>query len=83
MYGCVMMYRARASVATLLLANVLALKRAVWFLRDFHVVLNPFVLPNLEPKCAPGDPILYPESIFCYIAGKKSKTTAIISRVKI
>ena len=27
---------------------------------------NPFVLPNLEPKCAPGDPILYPESIFCY-----------------
>ena len=39
-YGCVMMYRARASVATLLLANVLALKRVVWFLRDFHVVLN-------------------------------------------
>ena len=29
-------------------------------------ILNPFVLPNLEPKCAPGDPILYPESIFCY-----------------
>ena len=28
--------------------------------------LNPFVLPNLEPKCAPGDPILYPESIFCH-----------------
>ena len=28
--------------------------------------INPFVLPNLEPKCAPGDPILYPESIFCY-----------------
>ena len=27
---------------------------------------NPFVLPNLEPKCAPGDPILYPESIFCH-----------------
>ena len=20
--------------------------------------INPFVLPNLEPKCAPGDPIL-------------------------
>ena len=30
------------------------------------VCVNPFVLPNLEPKCAPGDPILYPESIFCY-----------------
>ena len=29
-------------------------------------MFNPFVLPNLEPKCAPGDPILYPESIFCY-----------------
>ena len=29
-------------------------------------IVNPFVLPNLEPKCAPGDPILYPESIFCY-----------------
>ena len=27
---------------------------------------NPFVLPNLEPKCAPGDLILYPESISCY-----------------
>ena len=27
---------------------------------------NPFVLLNLEPKCAPGDPILYPESILCY-----------------
>ena len=21
--------------------------------------LNPFIIPNLEPKCAPGDPILY------------------------
>ena len=28
--------------------------------------LNPFVLLNLEPKCAPGDPILFPKSIFCY-----------------
>ena len=28
--------------------------------------VNPFVLLNLEPKCAPGDAILYPESIFCY-----------------
>ena len=28
--------------------------------------INSFVLPNLEPKCAPGDPILHPESIFCY-----------------
>ena len=28
--------------------------------------VNPFVLLNLEPKCAPGDPILYPESLFCY-----------------
>ena len=33
-YDCVMMYRARASVATLLWANGLALKRAVWFLRS-------------------------------------------------
>ena len=32
----------------------------------FHIDINPFVLPNLEPKCVPGDPILYPESIFCY-----------------
>ena len=46
------------------------------------VMLNPFVLRNLEPKCAPGDPILFPESIFC-IARKRSNTTAIILRVKI
>ena len=30
------------------------------------IIINPFVLLNLEPKCAPGDPILYPESIFPY-----------------
>ena len=33
---------------------------------DHSISFNPFVLPNLEPKCAPGDPILYPETIFCY-----------------
>ena len=37
------------------------------FVFQYHdASVNPFVLPNLEPKCAPGDPILYPESIFCY-----------------
>ena len=40
---------------------------------------NPFVLPNLEPKCAP----FFIRNQYSVIARKKSKTTAIISTVKI
>ena len=67
-YQCIIRLRIFRTKMSYSIFNNLIMYYLTLFLSylKINMMFNPFVLPNLEPKCAPGDPILYPESIFCY-----------------